>query len=378
MDLFQYSFTSRPSGVQCGVHIVLVAVMQCMCNTRQPTHIPCASCTTLLLHRFFTYHLISISSHFIMAQRSPDFIELDYLLQEVREGLLLHPAHAGAVRIVIESETGEQLHVVKVDARCHRAHKHALPPRPRPAPSAEPIEATPAVQVDEQQQRNVPEQALLLQQCNEQQQRITELEQQLQQMQQEFHQHTALQPSVHLVSLSPASNTDDESSSSSSSSNDGSLCSDDDGDEHVTSIVAMVDDADESWVTTGRCSRTCPPPAATGRKCRASLCARSCMPPWTRRPAACSPRHSCWIPAAFPTRMIEKTREQVSKSQAPISETCPTPGWIARPDGTSSGCSSVVSGRTWRGRCSGGGSADGVSAQVQVHGCDGWLLDPVM
>ena len=181
-----------------------------------------------------------------MAQQQPDSNDLDYLLQEVRDGLLLHPAHAVTVRIVIESETGEQLHVVKVDARCHRAHKHALPPRPRPTPSTEPIEATPAVQIDEQQQRDVPEQALLLQQCGEQQQRITELEQQLQQMQQELHQRTGLQSSVHLVSLSPASSTDDDSRSSSSGSNDSPLCSDDDGDEHVTSIVAMVDDADES------------------------------------------------------------------------------------------------------------------------------------
>ncbi len=178
-----------------------------------------------------------------MSQQSPDVVDLDHLLQAIRDGLLLHPAHAGAVRIVIESETGEPLHVVKVDARRPPANKPALPPRPRPAPFAELIAATSAVQVDGQEQRDAPERdLLLLQQCNEQQQRITELEQRLQQMQQELDQHAVPQSPAQLVPFSPASSTDDDSSNSSDSPHR----SDDDDLQSSTSPVAMTDDADDA------------------------------------------------------------------------------------------------------------------------------------
>ena len=175
-----------------------------------------------------------------MAQQTSDCVDLDHLVQAIRDGLLFHPTYAGAIRIVIESEAGEPLHVVKVNAPRPPANKPALPPRPRPAPFAELIAATSAVQGDGQEQRHAPERSLLLQQCNEQQQRITELEQRLQQLQQELNQHAGPQSPAHLVPVSPASSTDDDSSNSSDSLHR----SDDDALQPSTSTVAMTDGTD--------------------------------------------------------------------------------------------------------------------------------------
>ena len=178
-----------------------------------------------------------------MAQQSPDCVDLDHLLQAICDGMLLHPTHAGAVRIVIESEAGEPLHVVKIDDRRPAANKAALPPRPRPSPLAELIVATSAVQADGQEQRDAAERDLLLmQQCNEQQQRITELEQRLQQMQQELDRHAGPQSPAQLVLLSPASSTDEDSNNSSDSPHR----SDDDDLLSSTSLVAMTDGTDDT------------------------------------------------------------------------------------------------------------------------------------
>ena len=180
-----------------------------------------------------------------MAQQMPNVVDLDHLLQAIRAGLLLHPAHAGSVRIVIESEAGEPLHVVKVDARCPPASEAAVP-RFRPAPFAEMTAASSSVQ-----QRDAPEQALLLlQQCKEQQQRITELEQQLQQMQQQLLPHARPPSPAHRVPHSPASSTDEDSSHSSDSP-----CRSDEDDDHEPSsdTVAMMDDADDAPSSSSPC-----------------------------------------------------------------------------------------------------------------------------
>ena len=181
----------------------------------------------------------STSSRLNMAQQLVNVVvDLDHLLQAIRAGLLLHPAHAGAVRIVIESEAGEPLHVVKVDARCPPISEPAIP-RSRPAPFAELTAASSSVH-----QRDAAEQALLLlQQCKEQQQRITELEQRLQQMQQQLLPHARPPLPVHRVPHSPASSTDDDSSNSSDSPR---RSDDDDGHEPSIGTVAMTDDADDA------------------------------------------------------------------------------------------------------------------------------------
>ena len=186
-----------------------------------------------------------------MAQQLPNPVDsvLDHLLQAIRDGLRLYPAHAGAVRVVIESEAGEPLHVVKIDARLPPASKPALPPlRLRPTPLAELIAATAALQVDGWERRDAQDQGLL-QRCLEQQQRIAELEQRLQEMHHELHHHATL-PSPTAPS-SPSSSTDDDSSSCDSGTGDSSQCShgsntDENDREPSTSIVAMTDDADDA------------------------------------------------------------------------------------------------------------------------------------
>ena len=190
-----------------------------------------------------------------MAYQLPDLVDsdLDHLLQAIRDGLLLHPAHTGAVRIVIESETGEPLHVVKIDARRSLASKTVLPPRHPAAPFAELIAATSAVQGDSEEPRHEPEQGLL-HRCHEQQQRIAELEQQLRQVQQELHHHAR--------PLSPASSTDDDSSSSNASP----CPTDDDGHELNLSSDVMMDDADHAPPSSTSPTRTVPESSTTARK----------------------------------------------------------------------------------------------------------------
>ncbi len=180
----------------------------------------------------------------IMAEQTPDFvIDIGHLLQAVREGLQQHPAHAGAIRIIIESETGEPLHVVKFHAPCHPASKPTPLPRPRSASFGDLIAASTSVQ-----QRNAPEQGLLLlKRCDEQQQRITELEQRLQEMQQELQQRTRPPSPAHSAPLSPASSTDNYSSGSGSSSDSPHRADEgEDGHGSNSSSIAMTDDADDA------------------------------------------------------------------------------------------------------------------------------------
>ena len=187
-------------------------------------------------------------SPLIMTDQLPDPVDLDHLLQAVRDGLLLHPMHAGAVKIVIESEVGEPLHVVKIDARRPPSNKPAVPLRHRPAPFAELLAATSSLQADgwEQQQRDGQERGLL-QRCNEQQQRIADLEQQLRQAQQELQRNAHPLPPA--APFSPALSTDDDDSSRASSRNSNSRsprCSsggETDEDDHT---VMMEDDADDA------------------------------------------------------------------------------------------------------------------------------------
>ena len=204
---------------------------------------------------FFTNPASATPLPVVMAYQLPDLVDsnLDHLLQAIRGGLLLHPAHAGAVRIVIESETGEPLHVVKIHARRSLASKAVLPPRHPATPFAELIAATSAVQGDSEESRHEPEQRLL-HRCHEQQQRIAELEQQLRQVQQELHHHAR--------PLSPASSTDDGSSSSNASPRP----TDDDGPELNLSSDVMMDDADYAPSSTSSPTLSAPGISTTVRK----------------------------------------------------------------------------------------------------------------
>ena len=192
----------------------------------------------------------------------PSPIDLDDVLREIRNSLLLHPARSGAVKVVVELETGEQLTVLDIGARCPQPTKPAHPLRHRPVLPAESTGATSAVRgddgpendhsVDWGQQHTEQD---LLQRCNQQQQRIVELEQRLQQMQLELHHH-AQSSSASPAALSadrgppsPAPSTDDDSSGGSSTSHSPhrSSSGDTDEDDHIphNGTVAMTDDADD-------------------------------------------------------------------------------------------------------------------------------------
>ena len=168
----------------------------------------------------------------------PNLGDLDDVLREIRDSVLLHPGRSGTVKIVIESETGEQLHVLQIDARCPPSSKPTRRSQHRSAHAGDSSDATSAVRGDDRavadqisnRDQHCQQSTLhsLLQRCNEQQQRIAQLEQRLQQAQQELHHHpgppAAL--SADRTPLSPTPSTDDDSSGDSCSSSSSSSSSD--------------------------------------------------------------------------------------------------------------------------------------------------------
>jgi len=209
-------------------------------------------------------------------------VDIDHLLQAIHDGLLLHSAHAGAVRIVIESEAGEPLHVFEIDARRPLTSETLLPlSRSRPMPLAQLIAATAAVEADG------VEQCDLLQRCHEQQQRIADLEQQLRQVQQELQHHAT--PSSLTAPPSPASSTDDDTVSSANSVNGsphGSDTHDDDHDrEPSTGLIAMTDEVEHSPSST---SPLCPEAPGMATSSRQSERPKTNVDRWTPSRAASS------------------------------------------------------------------------------------------
>ena len=202
----------------------------------------------------------------------PSLMNLDDVLNEIHNGLLLHRTRSGAVKVVVELETGEQLTVLDIGAHCFPPTTPAPPPRHRLVPLTEASTSSAwgdDVPVDERaaswgQQHT---QQGLLQRCNQQQQRIAELEQRLQQVQQELDQHARSRvPSPAALSaerlvVSPALSTDDDNNSSSSASNSPHRSSggdtDEDGSEPHHGIVAMTDDAADA-------SSSSNPPSSSG------------------------------------------------------------------------------------------------------------------
>ena len=241
----------------------------------------------------------------------PVHIDLDDVLRQIRNSLLLHPSRSGsgAVKIVIESDTGEQLTVLKVDARSPPPTRPALPLGHRVVHSADSTTATSSVQrvvapVDKNtsnwEQQHTTEG--LLQRCNEQQQRIAELEQRLQQAQQELHHPgrplPPAAPSADRAPLCPELRTDDDDSSSASnsasSSNDSPLRSsggetDEDGHEANDSTVPMTDGEEEAAQLSSS-SPPGPPASENSTAVRRSERSRTNVHRWrppTQRDAPC-------------------------------------------------------------------------------------------
>ena len=199
------------------------------CGTCVVTHSHVPNVLSLCIVASLPRNRCPIPSRLIMSHLCPDPVDLNVLLQAIRDGLLLHPARAGAVRVVIESEAGEALHVVRIDARRSGPVKRASRAHPPPGLLAELIAATSSAV--EGEQRDAEDRGLL-QQCHEQQQRIAELEQQLRQAQEGLHR----QPSHPLLlsPSSPASSTDSDDSHRSSV------------DEAREGTVLMMDEADDA------------------------------------------------------------------------------------------------------------------------------------
>ena len=239
----------------------------------------------------------------------PSPMDLDDVLREIRNSLLLHPARSGAVKVVVELETGEQLTVLDIGARGPQPTKPALSLRHRPVPPAESTAVSSSVRGDDgsvddrsaswEHQRS--EQGLL-QRCNQQQQRIAELEQRLQQVQLELHRH-ARSPSADRGPPSPAPSTDNDSASESSTS-DGphrSSSGDTDEDDHGphNGTVAMTDNAEDA----SPYSSSCPPASNDSTAVRKSERSKTHVERWSPPTQQDVPRRT-----AEPTSSRKKRR----------------------------------------------------------------------
>jgi hypothetical protein len=165
--------------------------------------------------------------HFsFMTTQQPVPIDLDDVLTQIRDSLLQYPARHGAVKLVIESEAGEEIHVLKIDSLSRASLRTAptliLSPHLSPAASALRADNSERTETDIHQEQMQTGDHGLLQQCREQQRRIAELELRLQQARDELRQHSPQSP-LSLSSssalpdrpdASPAHSTDDDSSDS--------------------------------------------------------------------------------------------------------------------------------------------------------------------
>jgi hypothetical protein len=195
--------------------------------------------------------------HFsFMTTQQPVPIDLDDVLTQIRDSLLQYPARHGAVKLVIESEAGEEIHVLKIDSLSRASLRTAptliLSPHLSPAASALRADNSERTETDIHQEQMQTGDHGLLQQCREQQRRIAELELRLQQARDELRQHSpqsplSLSPSSALSDrqvVSPAHSADNDSSDNPQRS---SRCeTDEDGHGAHDGSAAMTDSADEA------------------------------------------------------------------------------------------------------------------------------------
>ena len=134
-----------------------------------------------------------------MPQRASS-VDVDELLRQLRDSLRHFPKWGGSVKIVLESEEGDEVHVFKIDA--HRSSSSPISPSPfRPQPPLPPSPSHTSTESPRLDDDNIdddddigPEQLQLhrrqrlLQLCDGQRRRIAELETRLQQVQEELHQ----------------------------------------------------------------------------------------------------------------------------------------------------------------------------------------------
>jgi hypothetical protein len=187
----------------------------------------------------------------------PAPLDLDDLVRQIRDSLLLHPTRDGVVKIVIESDAGEELHVLKIHSRSSDYPRQAAGSTPMqsqlpPAPSSLRADKSTGRRTNGHEEQPRAEGDGLLQQCREQQLRIAELELHLQQAQDELRQRAPRTTSSSTICpqqpISPAHSTEDDDSNSSSDSanSSGSEEMSDDGQRAPDSIVAMSDGEDDA------------------------------------------------------------------------------------------------------------------------------------
>ena len=186
-----------------------------------------------------------------MLLQQPSLINLEDVLSQVRDSLLLHHPRGGAVKIVFESEAGEEMHVLKIGS-CSTAAVGVAPDQLRLPHLRSPPGAPSLPSSDNQHRSEQPDVSEhgLAQVCREQQRRILELELHLQQAQDALLQHAPSCSSLasHQSSASPASSTEADDSSSGSDSPHSPSAGEmsDTGHTADTDAVTMLDDADGS------------------------------------------------------------------------------------------------------------------------------------
>jgi hypothetical protein len=193
-----------------------------------------------------------------MMTQLPVPIDVDAVLRQICDSLLLLPARDGAVKIVIESEAGEEIHVLRIASRSSPAQRTAptflLRPEPPPFTFAPLADKPGCIGDDHDQQQLSTRDQGLLQRCEQQQRRITELEQRLHQVQQELlgQRLSPAAQSADQAPLCPTLSTDDDSSSSGGSSSSDSPRHSSGGETEVDGHAAhdgpvtMVDGADDA------------------------------------------------------------------------------------------------------------------------------------
>ena len=215
-----------------------------------------SDCHHLSAHLYLSDSPPVPSRTLLLMTQLPAPIDLDDVLQQIRDSLLLHPTRDAVVKIVIESDAGEELHILKVHSRSssdvllQAAGPTLMRAQPPAAPSSLRADKSAGSMSNGLEEQPRAEEHGLLQQCREQQRRIAELELHLQQAKDELRQRAPSPTSSSTICppqpISPAHSTEDDNSSSSDSpcsSSSGEMS--DDGDRAPDDIVAMSDDGDD-------------------------------------------------------------------------------------------------------------------------------------
>ena len=218
-------------------------------------------CPSGLIHRIIvdTAPLISTSLSVLTMSQRWSSLDVDGLLRQIRDSLHHYSTWVGSVKIVLASEEGEELHVVKIDAHCSSSSRappalRAPPPLP-PVPNDTSAESSglDGQHIDDDdvgpQPLRLQRQQQLIQQCEEQRRHIAALEARLLQAEEQLHQRhqppdTEPFSADQLSPLSSASTSINNSGDSESPLLSNSGDTDGGGDKTHATSMALTDGAD--------------------------------------------------------------------------------------------------------------------------------------